>query len=299
MEKEAYKGLIAQLSEWIGRTEVSASKRSAALAAVQQLRDDARAPLWKIDRTALAQRCETLVNEPWELYQGGLGICSPAAFVRIWIQRDPLSFVELVSSLYHTGEGRLGKSPDVDPAAALLVPDDDLVDQDYADVVQAMLDDDKPVCPPAEWMVCCTLLDDANAVLDYQGHPGEWVADGCAMSALESWCEIVGLYSSVESTTTLPAWDDAEALWNFGTVIDQRDVFISVEVEILRTAEPDLWDAVKDWAGANNHACTLNRMKVTDGVLKFGCWTWGNARSYECSPDEFKEAFNSAVIAKL
>jgi hypothetical protein len=299
VQKEAYKGLIARLSEWIGRTEVSASRREAALAAVQRLRDDTRPPLWKIDRKALADRTERLIKEPWELNQGGLGICTPAAFTRAWIPRDPVSFVDLISSLYHTGEGRLGNAPDVDLTAALLVPDEDLVEQDYADVVKAMRDDKKPVCPPAEWMVACTLLDDANVAFDYQGHPGEWIADGCSMGPLKSWCEIVGLYSSVERTDSLPDWDDAEALWDYGTVIDKRDVFMSIETDLIQEADQDLWEDIKDFAGGLNHAVTLGRMKVKDGVLEFGCWTWGHARTYSCSPERFESAFNEVVIATL
>lgn len=294
MEKGAVGGLIAELSKLIGRSVHAVSTPAQAMNTMASFRADTRPSPWKLSRTDVADRAEALIRKPWLVRQGSLPVCSTAGFLRYWISRDPLSFAELVHSLYHTGQGRLGQSTAVDPDEAVIEPDDDLVEQDYATLRAGLKSD----CPPADWMVLSAITDARNLVVDFEGAGGDWVGGAGWLSQVRSLFELTGLYSDLTTEHSQLSFDDVAAFKALKPGFE-RDVILSIDTDTLKRSGRTLWQEIGTFAP--DHVAGLASPIVDDGSggLTFVAWTWGDFEKYLLSADELDAVYHGALIAEV
>src|SRR5262245_61956436 len=63
---------------------------------------------WRLDRSAVADRLDELIDEPTRVRQGRLNLCGPAAVVSLWLARDPYGAAQFAVSLYESGQAAIG-----------------------------------------------------------------------------------------------------------------------------------------------------------------------------------------------
>ncbi len=146
-----------------------------------------------VDRAKVAKRLTDLVNAPSLISQAGLNLCGPAAFVRVWAQRDPAAFVRFATELYESGHSSIGESE-------VRSDDDSLLGQDYG-ALKAAHGDALP--PEADWMVLGPLRDAENFFFDYEGTPEEDVSGITTPGEVVDWLRAAGSHRQVRDETNL------------------------------------------------------------------------------------------------
>jgi hypothetical protein len=287
--------LVAGINQLIEGAWPPRSHKQAALAEINNFRKRTTTSPWKLDRELVALRLETLVGDARKVRQGALGTCGPAAFLRSWIPEDPLAFVKFAGELYDTGKGKLG-TMDIEP-------DDDLVEQDYAKNVHEAIkkkygDAFRMFCPSADWMVMCSMIDDANIGLDYQGTPEEDWSHGSVPSQMNAWFEAVA--HNVDS------WDvsagNTDFIYQLSPVPMKRHIVLVIHTYLLnKTAE-----GVRDWIrwalDFPNHFVVLDTpvSKGFDGKVRFEAWTWGETptTTYELTEEDILDYTDEVISAE-
>jgi len=209
-------------------------------------------------RTAFADRLTRLVDYPWDLNQRGLSACGTAAFLHIWLKRDPASAAQYATDLFEHGHARIGSLD--------ILPSQDLLKQDYQQLYaayNAKLDQDKldyakkgidyrPDYPipefSADWVMISALRDSTRGFGRFLGIPAGDAPDTSAAAAgyqdeltgmvdpaeLQSWLNATGLYSAVVNNTNVPSkrlLSEALAL----SPDDSRDTVVLMSTQMLKT----------------------------------------------------------------
>jgi hypothetical protein len=285
--------LVAAINRFIEGAAPSTSTQKDALDEVLKFRARTTTSPWKIDRARVSFRLEELVKDPSSVQQGACGTCGPAAFLRCWIPEDPLGFVKFAGELYDTGKAKLGTME--------IEPDSDLVEQDYDKNVDGAIKAKYPgnmhmLCPRAEWMVMCSLIDDANHGLDYQGTPDEDWSHGSMPSQMNTWFEAVG-----HTVDSLSSWDMDEMAQALSPVPLKRHIILVVHTVMLSHRIDTVRSALQWALGFPNHFIVLDSpisKTIGDSDFQLAAWTWGETTTYKVTEDELADYVDEAIRAQ-
>lgn len=272
------------------------SSKADALAKVAQYRASSATSPWKLNRTALYDRLEELVNNPSFVDQNGLNLCGPAAFLKVWVARDPLAVVEFAGKLYDTGKSSInGYSVEPD--------NDSLIAEDYTALKTAYgTVNGSKFTPEAEWMIMGAIRDAENFWFDFEGKPEETASAGTSPGEVVEWLEAANLYSAVKD----------EANWFLTKGIDHakslkpgptRDIVLLINAHILVQANVTNPSKKSDefiLSAFPNHFIVLTSeiKETTDGKLTFNYWSWGQYDSCTINKSVFDANYYGAVIGE-
>ncbi|SED01976.1 phage tail tip lysozyme [Streptomyces melanosporofaciens] len=246
------------------------STRAEALAAVEAFRGRTAASPWRLDRSQVARRLAELVRDPSKVDQDALNLCGPAAFLPLWLQRDPLAVVRFAAELYDSGRASIGGDYVVEPG------DGSLLGQDYTALAAAA---GPGFCPPADWMILCSLRDSENVFFDFEGRPDEDVSSATTSGEVAGWLRATSLYRDVSDEGNFFFTKGTDHLLNL-TPSANQDVVLLINAHILDQA-----DVIRGGKKSSdfilsafpNHFIILTaRVQPVPGDrLQMTYWTWG------------------------
>jgi hypothetical protein len=220
---------------------------------------------WRLDRAAVADRLDELIDQPTRVRQGRLNLCGPAAVLSLWFGRDPVGTVEYAISLFTAGQASIGD--------LRVVPSPRLRQLPYGSVEQDR------ACPQADWMMMAALRDSANRLVRYRRARGPWEAAAAITmpSAMRRWLTATGAFASVRDETNLmlrKGMRHATAL----RPTPSRELLLLVAQEMFR--RPAAWhrrarDRVISLVP--NHWLVLRSPIETaaNDAVRFVFWSWG------------------------
>jgi hypothetical protein len=270
--------------------------RDQALADLQTFENESQIGVWpnlapySVQRRFVAERARQLVKAPASISQGSLGLCGPAAFLRLWIARDPVAFVKLVAGLFNTGTGALG-SMQVKPSEALR-------NQEYPAISNRLM----VACPITDWMVMSSMRDSANLILDYLGTPDEEYAEGTSLGNIVTWMQATGLYSKVEKHSASHPVADALAL----KPGPNCDVILAVDAAILEKQNitgslAAFIQGLSLGSASPDHVMILNTPTEKTGADTYALsvWTWASNRTLTVTGTTLAADYAAAVVAEV
>lgn len=227
-----------------------------------------------LDRNQVLARINTLRGNANDFNQGGIGLCTAAAFYHHIIQRDPSQFYWFAEALYHQGISFLGQLK--------VAPGDDLRRVNYNGLAQKYAH----LPPQADWMLMAALRDSENWFFDYEGTPDESIAMSTSAKELSTWYEETGLYTNV-------------------TYCDDTDLAAISALDKTANNHIALWVAVKllNDPRDGTHMITLESPMVIDqanNTVTFDYWTWGQpVRTLTTTVDALKQYYYGAITASF
>jgi hypothetical protein len=241
---------------------------------------------WMIERAAVADRLDALIDEPDLMRQGGLNLCGPAALFAAWFARDPGAATSYAVSLYEEGRGRIG-----DHAVA---PSESLLELRYGRTGH------KQTCPPADWILMSALRDSTNRLLRYahEGGPREAAAAITMPGAMRRWLLATGVYTDVRDETNLVRRKGMEHALSLRPA-PEVDVFLLVAQEVFHRAESP-WHRARDRVVSRfpNHWVLLRSpIEVEGEALKLRFWSWGTRYTGTLNQKTFVRSYFGALIA--
>lgn len=254
------------------------SSKDAALLAIKNFKENPNPGRFNLVRAEVADGLERLVNSPFRINQGSLYICGPAVFFRIWIERDPLAFVSYAISLFNKGYGYIGNLK-VMPNAQL----------------KGSRPDKSWGCPVADWMVMCSLRDEENLILDYNGTPDEEVRGATEPSEIANWLRATGLYSVVR--------EEADSFHKYG-LTHAKSVGVAPNVDTIFYVHSRILPFGADKPGfldtANHFLLLRSSVKEIGEDVEFRFWSWGDPdKTARTSKKEFSENYFGNILAKI
>ena len=235
-------------------------------------------------------RLEQLINDPNLVDQDGLNLCGPAAFLRIWLARDPLAVAELGCALYDDGISSFGGYV-VEPS------NESLIAEDY-DQIKA--DNEGELSPEADWMIMGSLRDAANLFFNYKGKPDEDIAAATTPAQIAEWMEATNLYAEVRNEGNFfltKGIDHAKSLKPNTTT----DIALLINAHILN--QMNVTSGTKKSkkfiakAFPNHFVVLLSEIKdATSDTLNLTVWTWGSIVSGTIAKETFAANYYGAVI---
>jgi len=225
-----------------------------------------------LDRSTVMARLIDLKSNPALFNQGGIGLCTAAAFLYHVIQKNPNEFFNFATALYGTGVGFLGRFK--------VNPDSDLRNADYSSLARSF-----HMPPQADWMLMSAIRDSENWFFDFEGSPSETVAMSTSAEELSEWYKKTGFYTSVKYSTDRTLTEIKKikktannqiALWfHIHLLGDNRDA-----THILSVESPIIIDEAAN--------------KVT-----FDYWTWAQPiKTLNTTLDAFKTYYYGSIIAE-
>ena len=234
--------------------------------AVQKLNDyraSVTVPSWSINKDDLFNNLVDIVSDPQVIYQGGLNLCGPAIFFRLWIEFDPDAFVEFAVRLFQNGQSKIGNLD--------IVPNTSLLNKDYSTVSQFN-------CKPAEWMIMSALRDSENIIIEYDGDDSGLGLDAMTRpSEIVNWLEFTGLYSNVSSLI------NSTILGTNFNVSQINDIFDKYgdKVDIILIIDAGVLPNVHTGVPLPEHYILLtsgfryDKNETFGSSYGFDYWTWG------------------------
>lgn len=228
----------------------------------------------KLDPAQVLARIDDLAADPAKFHQGGIGLCTAAAFFHHVLQIAPEEFRSFAKALYGAGLGFLGKLK-VDPSY-------DLRNVDFA-ALSAKFPGALP--PQADWMVMSALRDSANWFFDYEGAPDESFAMSTSAKEMAGWYEDTGFYSSV-------AYSDDTSLAAIKGIKKTAGNHVALWIDV----------ALLQSGSKATHMITLESAITIDEAADkaaFKYWTWGQpiqTLSTTCS--RLKQNYLGVITAK-
>ena len=240
----------------------------------------------------MLNRLENLIQDPALVDQDSLNLCGPAAFFRVWLERDPLAVARFACELYDTGEAEIGNQLAVAPSSG------SLIDNDY-DAMNTRYGPN--YTPEADWMLLGALRDAENAVLSFEGKPDEGVAAGTSPGEMEEWLEATRLYSFISNEGNFfltKGADHALAL----TPNTATDVIMLINAHMLTQmnntdGKKKSDDFIRN-AFPNHFIVLTSPIQVANNQLQFSYWTWGNNYSGRVDRSIFEANYYGAIIAR-
>jgi hypothetical protein len=290
---------VAAINQLLEGASPPLSTKEDAHKAVTAFRASTATSPWKImsdpvlAREAVASGLDSLVEEPRKVRQGALGTCGPAAFLRCWIADDPLGFVKFAAELYDTGQAKLGTTA--------IKPGSTLVGQDYTKNVDVAIKAKYPghkefLCPPAEWIVMCSLIDVSGLGIPYDGTPGDF-SEGSWVFQTAGWFEDVGY-----TVDSWQEWDDHGFIWALSPVPKKRHIVLSINSYLVRHRTTGPLSSLRKTLSVANHFVVLDTpvRKGWDGKVQFDAWTWGETptTTYPVTEEEIDKYVNMVVRAE-
>lgn len=246
--------------------------------------DEPHTVAWTLDRWEVLHRLRQLIANADILAQRHLNTCGPAAFLRVWLKRDPLAVARFACTLLRDGHSYIG--------ALHIAPSWKLLSQDYS-LMKAALAHKQPgqyhLLPErAEWMMMAALRDSENAWLDYTGDPSSYLESIAAItlpSTMAAWLLATGLYREVHnSTTVVPGVMPSADLYSFDPAPNRDKILFGVSsgltnphasIPSAKLAQPP---APLFLAPPNHFVVQLERFEVDPtqpSWTKVELWTWG------------------------
>ena len=262
------------------------SSKAAASAKIAELRAQGNAPRWKISQAVLSDRMQEIVDEPAHVQQDNLNLCGPAAFLRHWLQRDPGSVVDFARDLYLTGKGAIG-GYEVEPSG------DSLIAQDYDAFAAAYPN----FAPCADWMICGSLRDAENAILDYEGRPDEEVPGITTPNEIVTWLDATGLYATVKNEANLVATKGVDHALSLRPG-ELNDVVLLINLNMLAAGDVPAGSLIELIKGEfPNHYVVLNKdITETAAGIHIEYWCWGQDFVRDIPKDRFESNYYGAII---
>ena len=250
----------------------------------------AGSPWHGLSRRDVATRLGELLVDPDLVRQGNLNLCGPAVFVRSWIRRDPVGFVNFAVELYDTGQSRIGNDYKVAP------DEDACLATDYAGLRSTY---GASLAPSAEWMAMCAIRDAENALFDYEGRPDEDASAMTTPGELVEWLEACGRYGQVEDETNLYL---TKGLGHAQGLQPGPDQLVAVLLNTAMLTNED--GSVENFILAQfpNHWVTLESPVVlTPSGVQLTYWCFGRTAPYRTvvvPVDVFEANYYGAVVAR-
>jgi hypothetical protein len=233
--------------------------------------------IWNnLQKEEVKKSLDKLIKDPKILQQGQLGLCGPAAFFRIWLERDPEAVKRYVTELYNTGSGHIGNLE--------IKTSESLRGQNFDDVKQAI------GIQATDWIMMSALRDSEN-ILGYTGTKHQWpkivgryfatlwesYLSDTAPSELATWLNATGLYQKVENNSTSPlssnkANFNLDHALNLVSPSSEKDVILSIGAGMING------DKFRSWvpSPAPDHYIFLTSpISVQGDNVSFNYWTWG------------------------
>jgi hypothetical protein len=303
------------------------SSYEAAQAAVNDFAARAGAGAWpSLSRADVAQRLGRLVTAPdptfgdpapatgpRSLQQGALNLCGPTAFFQMALGRDPLAVVNFAADLFDNGAASLG--------GLQVAPSQDLLQADYAAMLQQAQNEGHAGFTAAEWMLLGALRNSTDVFWQgtWTGDPDQTLSALTRPEELAGWMRACGLWASVEDNgrwATNPGIVDAANIrMDPGT-----DVAFLIHANLI--ANSVLWNpntGAPDDSGQPqqnpakpdntfllssfpDHWVVLLSEVIPDAQQQnvlFTIWTWGQ-RLYLCAPNQvFLDNYYGSVIGRF
>lgn len=240
-----------------------------ALRLVTEFRNRTSQAKFKVGKDAFATDLERLIDKPSSVDQKDLFLCGPAAFMRVWIQHDPVGFAKFGIQLFEEGRGYIG--------SLKIAPSADLLNTTW----------DPLWANAGEWVTMSSLRDVENAVTAYTGKPDEEFDGATTSGEIVDWLNATGLYEMVSEKTSILSTEDV--VFVKAAVPSARiDVFLSVNANMLQgtKSKPEHWFLGDT---ANHYIVLLAPVKFVGADVVLEYWSWGEdvART---NPDPAKQS---------
>lgn len=227
-----------------------------------------------LDGQQVLGRLHTLAGDPNAFNQGGLGLCTAAAFFHHALQRKPAEFESFGKALYGGGIGFLGKLK--------VAPGWDLRHTDYAALAQA----NTGLPPQAEWMTMSGLRDSENWFFDFEGAPDEDVAMKTSMEEMSGWYGDTGFWTGVTTSE-----DTSDAAISALSKTGSNQLALWIRMPMIGDSRP------------GTHMITvegpLTLDKATD-TAQFDYWTWGQpVKTLKTTYSIFKANYLGSITAQV
>ena len=124
---------------------------------------------------------------PRSLQQGSLNLCGPTAFFQMAVQRDPAAIATFAATLYDKGSATLGNMS--------VSPNQDLLQADFAAMLQKAQDAGKASFTAAEWMLFGALRNSTDVFWQgsWQGDPDQMLSAMTRPEELAGWMRDSGV----------------------------------------------------------------------------------------------------------
>jgi hypothetical protein len=217
---------------------------------------------WYCPRTDFAARLNTLIDEPWRLYQGTYGWCLEAAFLQAMLRRFPASVVRYAVALYDTGAASLGELS--------VSVDSELVGFDLPRYVRGELPGNVPAKPityrHADWIMLAGLVDYLHGDGDFRGP----INDSNGAPALSTG-EAGKLFSECNCFRTVDSVDVEDPASNLPSKVNKAGASV-VLIGRMNTLSVGLFAGLPTL----RHAVMLTKpIEVVGANLRLTYWSWG------------------------
>ena len=236
--------------------------------------------LWlNVCRNKVAEGLENRIVFPRYLNQKSTNVCGVAAFVRQWIEDDPIGFAWLGISLYEKGHGYLGRGKyhgkEIKPSKELL--NSPIPTTPYNDSVilgQQM--------NHADWIVMASIREAFNSVFNYSADEG--------IFAIKAWnfpSEVVATFKAAGYTSVVEDtdWGNPQGLENLleasRKLQNKWRVVLLIDARMLDDKKMDSQSVIAasdHWIGLQG-AINVSLVGSEYRVSKFKVFTWGGERT--------------------
>jgi len=249
------------------------------------------------DRNIFANALKARADEAWQIQQGDVYLCGPAAFMYCIAKDRPADYVRYVLSLAENGIGELGNKLVVKPSRICRNASLSVAEKGSA----------RSVIDPVDWVALASLRDNTNT-FRLMGGPRDGIAGITLGGDMADWFRATGWFHGGVSNSTNLSWSqsfddlhDVDDQWSQPLKhlcgIEPRingngHVCLLIRSEVLYESysgfERNRLKASgrsKKWRGFPNHWVVLDghiclpRSATPDHMLNFNVWTWGRKKT--------------------
>jgi len=253
-------------------------------------------PWTGLDKDETANRIISIIKDPDTIQQGCLNLCGPAAFLRMWIPRDPEGFAKAATGLFKTGSGNIGSLE--------VKADADLMKVNYAALKAALTEKGLTVPPTADWMVMGSIRGGSNWCFDYEGEPVTWskpstwteaVAAITPPSDLVRWLHATGLYRSIENRTSLFGTQSVDEATKLNPTANGDQIALLIN-GIMLDPSPDML-AILVERFPSHWLVLRTKPQVVEQSVTIEYFCWGERGTRTVLVSDFNSKFYGAIIA--
>lgn len=244
--------------------------------------------IWNnLKRDEVDKSLDELIKDPKILQQGQLGLCGPAAFFRIWLERDPEAVKRYVTELYNTGSSHIGNLE--------IKASESLRGQNFDDIKKAI------GIQATDWIMMSALRDSGNNYLHYKGNNNlleDYLSD-TSPTELKKWLEATGLYQKVENNSIGPlssnkANFNLDHALNLVSPSSEKDVILLIDTGMINEDKP--WSWVPSLA-PNHYIVLTSPILVQGDNVSFEYWTWDyKPKSTTISKAQFEKFYWGGIV---
>jgi hypothetical protein len=254
--------------------------------AIQNFKDSTASTKWSwINKSKLIEDIESIVADPYEVKQQYTPFCGPASIVFELVSRDPIKYVEIMQSIYETGQFRTRDGTIIESREKLLksrVPD---------------------LIRRANWMLLGTMRDDENWLLAVESEGDNDNPSGVVgmttIHEMKKWTEsILGFKNAKWKSSYVIG--ELKAIVKAQEVVDNGGVaFLLIDSALLNNRNP-LISVPKHWIPYLGNL-NMNRRRwwrVYDGRIEFDVFSWGEKFHVDEYASKLRHLIWGVVIAE-